>query len=365
MDPTPIWYGRPFDFARGKLLISLLLLPLSWLYCAIARLRRLGYQAGWLTRVSLPVPVIVVGNLTVGGTGKTPLVLRLASLLRERGWTPGIVTRGYGGLAATWPRQVQPDSDPAMVGDEAVLLARRGGCTVVAGPDRVAAGELALRLGGCDILLSDDGLQHDRMARDLEIVLVDGERGFGNGRCLPAGPLRERPSRLRSVDLVVYHGGIGSEPRMRLIPGAAVNLRRPELTRPLVEFRGQRVLAVAGIGHPARFFKLLTDAGLAIEARPYPDHYRFTPKDLAQWPEGPVLMTEKDAVKWAAPAAVLLGSSDSSRAKPRDAEAKSGFGGDDHWYLPVEAVLDELFLARFDSKLAGLTHRHRSGNTHD
>ena len=345
IDPTPFWYGRPCEFAPGKRLLSRLLLPLSWLYCGIVRGRRLGYRAGLFARVSLPVPVIVVGNLTVGGTGKTPLVLRLASLLRERGWTPGIVTRGYGGQATTWPRQVHPESDPALVGDEPVLLARRSGCTVVAGPQRVEAGALALRLGDCDILLTDDGLQHYRMARDLEIALIDGERGFGNGRCLPAGPLREPPSRLASVDLAVYHGGTGHAPSMRLIPGAAVNLRRPELTRPLADFRGERIFAVAGIGHPGRFFALLADAGLDIESRAYPDHYRFSARDLAHWPAGPVLMTEKDAVKCAT------------------------LGGDNHWYLPVEAVLDEAFLARFDAKLAGLTMRARaaarSGQVHD
>jgi tetraacyldisaccharide 4'-kinase len=332
INPALLWYGRPCDLARGGRFILLLLLPLSWLYCAIVRLRRWGYRVGRLTSRRLPVPVIVVGNLTVGGTGKTPLVLRLATLLRERGWTPGIVSRGYGGLAAAWPRQALPDSDPALLGDEAVLLARRSGCTVVAGANRVAAAELALRLGGCDILLSDDGLQHYPMARDLEIVMIDGERGFGNGHCLPAGPLREPVSRLANVDLLLYHGGTGHEPRMRLVPGAVVNLRRPQSTRPLADFRGQRVRAVAGIGHPERFFAQLADAGLDIERCPYPDHYRFTAGDLADWPEGPVLMTEKDAVKCAA-----IG------------------GGDNHWYLPVEAVLDDCFLVSFEAKLAELT----------
>lgn len=334
MDLTAVWYGRHP--------LSHFLLPLSWLYCAAVQTRRWLYRAGWLHQVRLPVPVIVVGNLTVGGTGKTPLVLRLAALLRECGWTPGIVTRGYGGQAAHWPQSVSPESDPAQVGDEAVLLARRSGCTVTAGPDRSAAGALALRLGGCDILLTDDGLQHDRLMRDLEIVLVDGERGFGNGRCLPAGPLREPPDRLtdRTNDrspLVLYRDGIGTRPRMRLAASAAVNLCRPELTRPLAAFRGQRVCAVAGIGYPGRFFALLTDAGLTLDARPYPDHHRFTARDLAQWPESPVLMTEKDAVK--------------CRAWSRD----------NHWYLPVDAVLDGSFLADFHSRLAAMTVRFRSG----
>ncbi len=307
-------------------MLSLLLLPLSWLYCAVVQIRRRVYRAGWLRCQHLTVPVIVVGNLTVGGTGKTPLTLRLADHLRKLGWTPGIITRGYGGLATTWPQPVHPDSDPALVGDEAVLLARRSGCVVVAGPDRAAAGVLALHLGRCDILLTDDGLQHLRLARDLEIVLVDGERGFGNGRCLPAGPLREPQSRLTQVDLVLYHGG-RQTPRMQLMPGAAVNLRQSGLTRPLSAFRGQPVFAVAGIGHPDRFFAQLAAAGLDIIPRPYPDHHRFTPRDVSQWPADPVLMTEKDAVKCTALAA------------------------DNHWYLPVEAELDATFLRQFDARL--------------
>ncbi len=324
LDPAPIWYGPTHPLA-------LLLLPLSWLYCAVVRLRQMAYRRGWLTCHRLPVPVIVVGNLTVGGTGKTPLVLRLAALLRERGWTPGILTRGYGGGAAQWPQRVQIDSDPALIGDEPLLLARRSGCMVVAGPDRVAAGRLALGVG-CDILLTDDGLQHWRLARDLEILLVDGERGFGNGHCLPAGPLREPASRLTRVDLVLYHGGSGHEHAMRLVPGAAVNLAHPDLTRPLADFRGERVQAVAGIGNPGRFFALLREAGLDIEPHPYPDHHRFSASDLARWSDAPVLMTEKDAVKCAS------------------------FGGDRHWFLPVEAVLNDRFLERFFSQLSGLTH---------
>jgi tetraacyldisaccharide 4'-kinase len=322
MDPTPVWYGRHP--------LSLILLPLSWLYCVVVQVRRLGFQAGWFRRRRLPVPVIVVGNLTVGGTGKTPLVLCLAALLREHGWAPAILTRGYGGTARHWPQVVSADSDPVEIGDEPLLLARRSGCLVVAGPDRAEAGELALLKGQCDILLTDDGLQHYRLARDLEIALVDGERGFGNGRCLPAGPLREPVSRLQSVDLVLYRDGC-REPAMRLVPGELVNLLRPELTRPLADFHGQRVCAVAGIGHPQRFFELLEKAGIEVEPHPYPDHYRFSERDLSDWPDGPVFMTEKDSVKCAA------------------------FGRDSHWYLPVDAVLDDAFLDRFFSKLGGLT----------
>jgi tetraacyldisaccharide 4'-kinase len=332
MNPTPIWYeqfcgGSPFS--RRRLIIHLLrgaLLPLSWLYCAVIWLRRGAYQRGWLPTTRLPIPVLVIGNLTVGGTGKTPLVLHLAQRLRAQGWTPGIVTRGYGGTAQHWPQVVTAASAAAQVGDEAVLLARRSGCLVIAAPQRVAAGQLACQLG-CDIVLSDDGLQHYRLARDVEIALIDGERGFGNGHCLPAGPLREPPRRLATVDVLLYHGGCGAGARMRLRAEALVNLRQPERTQSLNSWRGRRVLAVAGIGTPARFFAQLTAAGLEIEARPYPDHHRFTAAEVAAWPPLPVVMTEKDAVKCAE------------------------FAGNNHWFLAVTAEVDADFLSQFDAVL--------------
>ena len=312
LNPTDIWYGRRHP-------LTWLLLPLSWLYGAIVRVRRRAYQKGWLASERLPVPVALVGNLTVGGTGKTPLVLRLVELLRAQGWTPAIITRGYGGRAEHWPQRVTPESDPDRVGDEPVLLARRSGCVVVAGPDRVAAGRLAIELSGCDILVSDDGLQHYRLARDLEIVLIDGTRGFGNGHCLPAGPLREPPARLSSVDLVLHKGGAGPGHHMQLRPGELVNLRDPTQRRPLSDLSGQRVNAVAGIGHPEPFFRQLEAAGLAVERRPYPDHHRYRAEDAEHWRGLPVVMTEKDAVKCAP------------------------FAASDHWMLPVTAILDPDF----------------------
>lgn len=324
IDPTSIWYGRHP--------LSWLLLPLSWIYCAIVRLRRFAYRMGWFRSERLAVPVILVGNLSVGGTGKTPLVLRLVEWLKARGWTPGIITRGYGGRASHWPQRVWPESDPDQLGDEPLLLARRSGCAVVAGPDRVAAGRLAIQEGGCDILVSDDGLQHYRLARDLEIVLIDGTRGFGNGRCLPAGPLREPRGRLASVDLVLYKDGMGPGPAMRLIPTEAVNLNHPERRRALAGFRGRPILAVAGIAHPERFFALLEAAGLVIERCPFPDHHPYTQSDGARWRGRAVIMTEKDAVKCAA------------------------FAEEEHWYLPVEAVLDPDFEARLLAKLNGFSH---------
>jgi tetraacyldisaccharide 4'-kinase len=313
LDPTPIWYSGH----RHPLVW--LLRPLSWLYGAIVRVRRIAYRTGWLASERLPVPVVLVGNLTVGGTGKTPLVLRLVELLRAQGWNPAIITRGYGGRAEHWPQRVTPDSDPDRVGDEPVLLARRSGCVVVAGPDRVAAGRLAIELSDGDILVSDDGLQHYRLARDLEIVLIDGTRGFGNGHCLPAGPLREPPTRLNSADLVLYKGGAGPGHRMQLRHGELVNLHDPTQRRPLSDLSGQRVHAVAGIGYPEPFFRQLEAAGLVVERWPYPDHHRYRAEDGDRWRGLPVVMTEKDAVKCAA------------------------FAGADHWSLPVEAVLDPDF----------------------
>jgi tetraacyldisaccharide 4'-kinase len=329
IDPNAIWYGR---HPLGPILA-----PLSWLYCVVVQLRRLGYRKGWLASRRLPVPVVVVGNLTVGGTGKTPVVLKLAELLMARGWRPGIITRGYGGRGggrgAVASRRVPPHGEPADFGDEPVLLARRSGCPVVAGPDRVAAGALALSGGDVDILLADDGLQHYRLARDIEIALIDGVRGLGNGRCLPAGPLREPRGRLATVDLVLTNGGdTGSGYRMRLVPGAAVNLRDPCVSKPIADFLGRPVFAVAAIGNPERFFAMLRGLGLEVEGRAYPDHYPFAPSDLVAWPPGPVLMTEKDAVKCAP------------------------FAGEDHWFLPVEAELNTAFVEAFFRTLEARTH---------
>ena len=310
MDPEAIWYRRGHP-------LSLLLLPLSWVFCALVRARRWAYRRGWLASHRVPVPVIVIGNLTVGGTGKTPLAIWLAQLLRRHGRRPGIVTRGYGGRASKWPQRVSPTSDPFAVGDEALVLARRTAVPVAAGPDRVAAARLLVADGGCDMIVSDDGLQHYGLQRDLEILVIDGQRDFGNGRCLPAGPLREPTARRREADLTVCHGeGCTEGVTMWLVPRRLVKLRDPGVTRELASLRRQRVAAVAGIGNPGRFFAMLREQGLYLEERPHPDHYRFSAEDVAGWPPGPVIMTEKDAVKCEA------------------------FAGPDHWYLPVEVAMD-------------------------
>jgi len=285
--------------------VSALLYPLSLLYGAVA-----GFRRATGTSARLPVPVIVVGNLTVGGTGKTPLTLWLAEFLRARGRTPGIVSRGYGGHTDT-PRRVFPDSDPLACGDEPILLARRSGCEVWIGADRVAAARALLGAGSaCDVVLSDDGLQHYPLERDVEICVIDGERGLGNGWLLPAGPLREQPSRLAEVDAVVVNDdGSAPHPSVARLPGNAArfsmrlegrefrNLLNPGQTAGAESFRGKRVQAMAGIGNPQRFFRHLQKMGLEFTAHPFPDHHPFTAADIEFVGAEAVLMTEKDAVK--------------------------------------------------------------------
>jgi tetraacyldisaccharide 4'-kinase len=316
-----LWYSR------SPLL--LLLLPVSWLFLLLVTLRHLAYRTGVLPSHRLPVPVIVVGNITVGGTGKTPLVIWLVEHLHTLGYRPGLVSRGYGGRSRNWPQQVRPDSDPAMVGDEAVLLARHCHCPIAVGPDRVAAARALLEHHKVDILISDDGLQHYALQRDLEIAVIDGVRRFGTGYCLPAGPLREPAGRLKSVDLVVANGiGGRREYGMRLKPGPAWLLEDPQQRRELRDFAGSRVHAVAGIGHPERFFTSLAGLGMQIIPHAFPDHHTYRREDFAfATDEHPILMTEKDAVKC------------------------RGFGLW-AWVVPVSAELDERFRLQLDRLLS-------------
>jgi tetraacyldisaccharide 4'-kinase len=293
-----VWYERRSQW------FSLLLLPLAWLFGTIAGARRAAYRSGWLRSVRVSRPVIVVGNITVGGTGKTPMTIWLAEQLQARGLRVGIVLRGYRGTSKQWPREVTQETPADEVGDEAVLLARRTGALVVAGPDRVAAAARVIERGA-EVVLCDDGLQHYRLARDFEVAVIDERRGLGNGRLLPAGPLREPAGRLERVDLKVL---TRRSPRSeapaspadavvaRPILGDVVSLATGE-RRSLQSFAGSRVHAVAGIGNPQAFFDALSVAGLTIDPHPLPDHARLTPRDIA-FPDGaPVLMTEKDAVK--------------------------------------------------------------------
>ncbi|MFP5374335.1 MAG: tetraacyldisaccharide 4'-kinase [Gammaproteobacteria bacterium] len=295
------WYGE----APVPLLAALLERP----FRALAGLRRGAYRAGLLRPRRVPVPVVVVGNISAGGTGKTPLVLALVERLRGAGWNPGVASRGHGRRDAGMARWVEAGTDPALGGDEPVLLARLGAAPVRVDRDRVAAAR-ALAAAGCDVVVCDDGLQHYRLARDVEIEVIDGRRRYGNRRLLPAGPLREPPQRAADCDFrVVNLGDAGPEEEgagagfgewaMRLVPGPA----RPLLggrPRPLAAFTGQRVHAVAGIGNPDRFFTMLRRAGIAVVPHAFPDHHRYRAADFAFGSDLPVLMTEKDAVKCAA-----------------------------------------------------------------
>jgi tetraacyldisaccharide 4'-kinase len=300
--------------------IAIALWPLGLLFCGFTALRRWAYRLSLLTRYRLGVPVIVVGNITVGGNGKTPLVVRLVEMLREVGYRPGIISRGYGGVARNGPTRVDPGSDPREVGDEPVLLARRCGCPVVVAPDRVAAARNLLVEHDCNLILSDDGLQHYRLDRDIEIAVVDGKRRLGNRTCLPSGPLREPAGRLRTVDFVVGNGRAEKgEYLMTLHGDLAINLADHGVTCGLTGFRGELVHAVAGIGDPSRFFDFLKGQGVHPLEHPFPDHHPFVNVDLEFGDSLPVLMTEKDAVKceeWAR---------------------------DWYWYVPVKAQLDPEF----------------------
>jgi len=285
------WYARSW--------LSVLLLPVSFVYCLLIVLRRLFYRVGILPTQRIGVPVVVVGNITVGGTGKTPLVSWLARRLAKAGHRPGIVSRGYGGSAADGPRQVSADGDPAELGDEAVLLARSAACPIVVDRDRVRGARALVAQHGCNVVLSDDGLQHYRLGRDIEIAVVDGDRRQGNGYCLPAGPLREPRSRLRRVDLIVVNGAARSGERtMTLRPTAFLDLRG-DVTLPLEQMRGKRVHAVAAIGNPGRFFRTLRGLGLEPIEHPHKDHHRFVSAELQFDDSFPLIMTEKDAVKCA------------------------------------------------------------------
>ncbi|MDP9065276.1 MAG: tetraacyldisaccharide 4'-kinase [Pseudomonadota bacterium] len=289
------------------------LMPLTAVFWSASTLRRAAYARGFLRSRGPSCPVIVVGNLTVGGTGKTPLVCWLVARLSDRGYRPGVVSRGYRGTSRG-SRRVSCVDDPRVVGDESVLIARRTGAPVAIGRDRPAAADLLAQLG-CDVIVSDDGLQHYALARDCEIVVLDGARGVGNGWVLPAGPLREMPDRLQTVDAVVVNGG---EPgrdhahHMRLEADCAVPVIGGA-SRLLSDFAGESVHAVAGIGNPQRFFKMLRAHGIDVIPRPLDDHAPLRRADIEFADDKSVLMTEKDAVKCGA------------------------FADSRHWYVPVTA----------------------------
>lgn len=281
--------------------LHLLLLPLSVVFFLLTSLRRFLYRSGLLHSEKLPVPIIVVGNITAGGSGKTPLTLWLAQQLIEQGRHPGIVSRGYGGSNKT-PREVQARDDAATVGDEPLLMASRDLCPVWIGRDRPTAAHALIHAHpDCDVLLCDDGMQHYRLQRDIEIAVVDGVRRVGNGLLLPAGPLRELPSRLNEVDAVVVNGGniCAQEFRMQLEGSVFHNLLDPKHVRHASDLRGQNLHAIAGIGYPQRFFDHLKKLELEVISHPFPDHHRYVPADIEFTDADAILMTEKDAVKCA------------------------------------------------------------------
>ncbi|NQY26750.1 MAG: tetraacyldisaccharide 4'-kinase [Piscirickettsiaceae bacterium] len=296
--------------------IRWLLSPLSLIYRLIISLRKTLYNVGLFKQYKLSVPVIIVGNISVGGTGKTPFVIWLAKQLQQAGFKPGIISRGYGGKAASYPQTVTLQSDPTIVGDEPLIITRQTACPMVVSPNRVEAGLQLLHDNDCDIIISDDGLQHYALGRDIEIVVVDGQRLFGNHYCLPAGPLREPLSRLSYIDFIVHNSASDSaEYTMNLTQGSAINLLDSTLTKPLAEFKSHTVHAIAGIGNPNRFFEQLSQQGLTLIPHAFADHHPYQVSDLQFNDDNAILMTEKDAVKC------------------------THFAHKNTWYIPIEASI--------------------------
>ncbi len=359
--PPNFWFdgSAPPLYARG----------LSALYAGVIGLRAALYRRGWLRSAHPGVPVLIVGNLIAGGSGKTPLTIAIVERLCAAGWTPGVASRGYGRDDAKQARWVDSDTDPELGGDEPVLIARRTRAKVRVDRDRLAAAR-ALAAAGCDVVVCDDGLQHYRLARDIEIEVIDGQRRYGNGRLLPAGPLRERAERGQhcdfrvvnlgskgvdaevdldldlDLDVAQLHGkhasdadvGFGEWP-MHLGLADAMPMRSVR-AQPLAGFLGQRVHAMAGIGDPERFFSMLRALGIAVVPHAFPDHHRYRAEDLRLGSDLPVLMTEKDAVKCAA------------------------FANDRCYSLPVRAELPEAFWVALMDRLAGIKRAGTQHNRH-
>lgn len=326
------------DLWYKEMYLSAWFMPLSMFYVDALRFRKFLYRSGIKASTRLPVPVVIVGNLTVGGTGKTPLVIWLVAFLKQQGYKPGVISRGYAGSVGQAPRVVTAEGDPGVFGDEPLVLARRCECPVVVGVDRPAAALHLLAGYPCDIIVSDDGLQHFALQRDIEIVVIDGERRFGNGYCLPVGPLREPPERVNTVDLVVVNSPqelLEGEIPMYCTGDKLINLLSGE-SKPLADFVGKACHAVAGIGNPNRFFHQLNAAGVLIDTHAFPDHHVFSAADLRFKESQPLIMTEKDAVKC------------------------GGFAQPHHWYLPIDASLPETFSEQFLTLLKDKNHGQKA-----
>ncbi|MGR3808519.1 tetraacyldisaccharide 4'-kinase [Pasteurella testudinis] len=307
------------NFWYQKSLLTWLLAPLALLFWGITALRRSAYRIGLLKSWKAPLPVVIVGNLSVGGNGKTPFVIWLARRLQQQGLRVGVISRGYSGELKQFPQLVCANSNPVEVGDEPVLIARRSGAKIAISPNRRQSIELLCKAYHIDVILSDDGLQHYALQRDIEVVVVDAQRRFGNGFLLPAGPLRELPTRLQNVDAVICNGETAraEEIQMQLQAEVAVNLLTQE-ERPLSEFGAQAIVALAAIGNPQRFFTMLQQHKLnVVKQKAFTDHAKFSAEKLASLSnaEQMLFMTEKDAVKC------------------------RGFARENWWYVPVDAVL--------------------------
>ena len=318
---------------RKNALYYLVLTPLSWLFALVTQLRRLGYQHGLIKSHALPVPTIIVGNINVGGSGKTPTVIWLVKQLKQHGYKPAVISRGYGG-SATQATSVTPASLPSIVGDEPVLIASRSQCPVWVGTDRVQVGLALLKAHPeCNVIISDDGLQHYRLKRDVEIAVVDASYSEKNARLLPAGQLREPVNRLNTVDAVICNGTCNenisaSTYQMQLVGQQFYNLKDSKITATVADFKHKSIKAMAGIGKPERFFAHLRQLGLNFASASFEDHYAFTAEDLAKINCDILIMTEKDAVK----------------CKP--------FAKPNYWVLPVEASIDAALMPIILQKLA-------------
>lgn len=298
------------------------------LYRWVFRLQQRSALSAQGERFRPDIPVIVVGNITLGGTGKTPLTLALLEVLKKLDMYPGVISRGYGGQPPQLPYVVSTSDNPVYAGDEPLLIRRHSGCPVVVDPDRRRALRHLIQQFNCDVVVSDDGLQHHRLPRDLEIVVIDGQRRLGNGWCLPAGPLREPVSRLATVDLIISNGNrIPEAPYLMTLKPLKFVKTDGSDCRSLEFFRGQAVNAIAGIGNPQRFFQQLRELGMSPICHEFPDHYRYRHHDLAFEQPLPLVMTAKDAVKCA------------------------HLNLSDGWYLQVEAELDGVFVDRFKTCL--------------
>jgi tetraacyldisaccharide 4'-kinase len=306
-------------------------IPVSWLFILICKIRQLAYFAGLLPVQRLTVPVIVIGNITVGGTGKTPLIIWMVEYLRNQGYKPGVVSRGYKGTESGVPQQVRPDSNPYFVGDEPVMISRKTNAPVAVSHKRYLAAKELMAHSDCNIILCDDGLQHYGLHRDIEIAVVDGDRQFGNGFCLPAGPLREPISRLKEVDMVVCNGKEGKNQHMMEYEAAKLILLADENVKKSHEqLAGKDIHAVAGIGNPERFFTLLRSLGYRVIKHPFPDHHTYVESDFNFNDDLPVIMTEKDAIKC------------------------KEFAKENYWYLPIAAKLGNTFEHRLHTLIQEL-----------